>query len=129
MPLRFVAFRTPNIIAALYHFFPLSLFFPQRNKNGRAYKKLMEVFQANFLGAIETWGNFAEGKREGESGYDQGVLRQGSVAEWKGECRYNNTALHLNKKGEGCSESFNIENKIFLDSFLVGVVIHLRKLH
>lgn len=30
---------------------------------GCAYKKLMEVFQANFLRAIETWGNFAEGKR------------------------------------------------------------------
>jgi hypothetical protein len=61
----------------------------------------MEVFQANFLGAIGTWGNFAEGKREGVSGYDQeGVQRQGSVAEWKGKCRYNNTALHLKKSGD-----------------------------
>jgi hypothetical protein len=88
----------------------------------------MEVFQANFLGAIGTWGNFAEGKWEGGIGYDQeGVPRQGSVAEWKGKCRYY-TAIDL-KKREGYSESFNIENKIFLDSFLVGVVIHLRKLH
>jgi hypothetical protein len=89
VPLRLVAFkRALNIITGLYHFFPIFVF-PQRNKNGRAYKKLMEVFQANFLGAIGTWGNFAEGRWEGESGCDllERVASQGEKGRVGWGCR------------------------------------------
>lgn len=66
--LRLVLFiRIPNI--NVYHFSPVAVF-PQYNKNGLAHIKLMEVFQANFLGAIETGVILREGRRKGESGYD-----------------------------------------------------------